>query len=403
MRGERKGEGSAIDVFPGTEVAGTVVGLDPEDTEGVLVLGELGEVALGEGLLDGVFLLGVDHGNDGSLEAGTGEAATIDAGEVLHDLVDGDELGGAALVVVDAGLAGVFAELAEEFEVAILPGTHTLANTTELAIEVLGTTGEAGRHAVASLLEGLVGDVAEEGFVEGLEGLVLIGEHVPGCRLALEDAEVVVGVDEGAGEAGEEDADLEIRHLGIALHDAVLLILAVEEEEAVLLAQGDAGLVEEAVVETDILALCLGGYLDNLHGLEFDVVGLGESHDVGDEDSSRTAQAADGKGALDDALDASLELEALAEGVLGATGIVAPVLLAHEGTGTEVEFDLAFVVLGGEADLGVLTDVEPEVDAFVDGKAGDDAMLMVDVCAKGADTIGAEDVIGVVGHIDEVI
>ena len=83
----------------------SIVGLDPEDLEGALVFGELGEVFLSEDFFDILFVGGIDESDAGTLETGTREAAAIDSGEGAHDLVDGDELGGATLVVVDAGLA----------------------------------------------------------------------------------------------------------------------------------------------------------------------------------------------------------------------------------------------------------------------------------------------------------
>ena len=80
-------------------------GADPEDLEGFFVFGELGEVLFGEGFLDGFLVGGVDEGDAGAFEAGTGEASAIDSGEGAHDVVDGDELWGATLVIMDGALA----------------------------------------------------------------------------------------------------------------------------------------------------------------------------------------------------------------------------------------------------------------------------------------------------------
>ena len=307
---------------------GTVVGTDPEDLEGALVFGELSEVFLGEGLFDGLFIGGIDEGNAGAFETGTRETTTIDTGETAHNLVDGDEFGRAALVVVDAGLAGVEGKFAEEFEIAGLPGGHALTHTTVLRIEMLRATGKTGWHGDAGLLERGLGDVAQEGLVEGLQRLVGIGEHVPRGGLALVDAEVIVAVDEGAGEAGEENANLEIGHVGVALDDAPFVGVAIEEEQAILFAQSDTGLIEQTIAETDIFALGLRGYLDDLEGLEGDVVGFGEGHDVGNEDCGRGGETSDGEGTLDDTGDASSQFETFFEGIFGSPGIVAPMALA---------------------------------------------------------------------------
>ena len=85
----------------------------------------------------------------------------------------------------------------------------------------------------------------------------MVGKHVP-CRcLAFEDSQVVVAVDQRTGESGEEDGNLEIGHVGIALDDAVVVAVAVEEEQTVMLSEGDASLVENTIVQSDILTFGL--------------------------------------------------------------------------------------------------------------------------------------------------
>ena len=187
---------------------------------------------------------------------------------------------------MDRRLARIERQLAEELQVARLPGCHPLTHTTILRVEMLGTTGKAGRHGDACLLERRLGNVAQESLVEGLQGLVSIGQHVPCRRLALIDAQVVVTIDQRTCQPREEDADLEFGHVGVTLDDAPLVGVAVQEQQAVLLAKGDAGLVEQSIIQSYILALSLRGNLHHLEGLQRDVVGLGKSHDVGYEHRS---------------------------------------------------------------------------------------------------------------------
>ena len=122
---------------------------------------------------------------------------------------------------------------------------------------MFGTTGKALRHGDACLIEGGLGDIAEESLVERFQGLVGIGEHVPGCRLTLEYAEVIVAIDQRTGESAEEDADFEGWHIGMATDDAVVVAVAVEEQQAVLLSEGDTSLIEDTVVKADIFPFCL--------------------------------------------------------------------------------------------------------------------------------------------------
>ena len=92
--------------------------------------------------------------------------------------------------------------------IARFPGGDTLAHTTVLAVEVLCTAGEAGGHGDTGLIEGGLGDIAQEGLIEGLQGLLGIGEHVPSGGLAFVDTEVVITIDQRARQSAEEDANL---------------------------------------------------------------------------------------------------------------------------------------------------------------------------------------------------
>jgi hypothetical protein len=51
-----------------------------------------------------------------------------------------------------------------------------------------------------------------------------------------------------------------------------------------------------------------------------------------------------------------------------------------------------------EFDHLVVTHIKPEVNAFVDGEACDQTVLVVDVCAKRAYTIGTENVVFGITH-----
>ena len=369
-----------------------IIGLYPVDLEGVLVFGELFEITGGEFAGDVLFLGGIDEGDAGSLEAGTGETATIDTGQGAHDVVDGDEFRTATLVIMDAGLTTVKTKFAEEFEITRFPGGDTLTYTAVFRIEMFGPAGKTLWHGDARLVESGLGDVAEESLIERLQRLVGIGQHIPGRRLTLKDAQVIVAVDQRTGEAAEEDTNLEGRHVGITANDAVVVGVTVEEEQSVLLSEGDTSLIEDTVVEADIFPFGLRGNLDDLHRFEGDIVCLGKSHHISNEDSRRTGESADGQRSLDDTLDTPSEFEAFAQCKLGTAGIVAPVVFANLRRAGDVELDIPFESAGREFDDTVLADIEPEVNTFVDGKARDQTVLMIDVGAERADTVGGVDV-----------
>ena len=294
---------------------------------------------------------------------------------------------------MDGALARVEREFAEELEIACLPGCDTLTHTTILRIEMLGSAGKTGWHGYAGLLERGLGNIAQEGLIEGLQRLIGIGEHIPSGGLTLIHAQIIIAIDETTRETGEENAYLEFGHIGMTLDDAPLVTVAIEEEQTIGLAQGDTGLIEQTIVETDILALSLRGYLDHLEGLEGDIVGLGKGHDIGNEHRCTGTETANGQGALNDAIDAVLQLETLAEGIFGTAGIIAPMTLLDLSGGVDLEIDQAFEGLGFQMHMGIGSNVEPEVDSFIDGKTCDETMLMIDMRAQRANAIGGENMI----------
>ena len=279
--------------------------------ERIPILRELRQVLFRDLLLDAVLLGRIDQGDAGTLEAGAGEAATVDAVGGEHGLVDGLELGAATFVVVDAGVAAGLAQGAEPFQVAGLPGGDAFADALVFAVEVLGPPGEARRHFVAVTLVHALGDIAQEGLVVGLQGHVFIGLDNPGGGLAFRDAEVVVAGHQTPGKAAEEDPQLEVRHIGCLRDKPILVGLAVEHQQVILLPQGDASLVQQTIVQADVLPLRLRRNLRHLEGLHAEAIGLGKGHHIGNEYGRTATEPAHRQGALDDTGNAMGEFEAL--------------------------------------------------------------------------------------------
>ena len=306
-----------------------IITLTETNLERAPILRELCQVLFRNRLLD-AFLLGrIDQGDAGAFEAGAGEAAAVDAVGGEHGLVDGLELGAAAFVVVDAGVAAGLAQGAEPFQVAGLPGGDAFADAFVFAVEVLGPPGEARRHFVAVTLVHALRDIAQEGLVVGLQGHVFIGLDNPGGGLAFRDAEVVVAGHQAPGQAAEEDAQLEVRHIGRLRDEPILIGLAIEHEQMVLLPQSDASLIQQTIVQADVLPLRLRRNLRHLEGFQADAIGLGKSHHIGNQDGSAAAEPAHRQRSLDDTADAPRELEPLLQSELGSTSIIAPVPLLN--------------------------------------------------------------------------
>ena len=145
-----------------------IVTLTETNLERVLILRELRQVLFRDRLLDAILLGRIDQGDARAFEAGAGEATAVDAVGGEHGLVDSLELGAAAFVVVDAGIAAGLAQGAEPFQVAGLPGGDAFADAFVFAVEVLGPPSKARRHFVAVTLVHALRDIAQEGLVVGL-------------------------------------------------------------------------------------------------------------------------------------------------------------------------------------------------------------------------------------------
>ena len=308
---------------------GPVITLTEIHLERIPILRELQQVLFRDFMLDAFLLDRIDQGDAGAFEAGTGEAAAVDAVGGEHGLVDGLELGAAAFVVVDAGVAAGLAQGAEPFQVAGLPGGDAFADAFVFAVEVFCPPGEARRHFVAMTLVHALRDISQESLVVGLQGHVFIGLDNPGGGLAFRDAEVVVAGHQAPGQAAEEDTQFEVRHISRLRDEPVLIGLAVEHEQMVLLPQGDASLIQQTIVQADVLPLRLRRNLRHLEGFQADAIGLGKSHHIGNQDGSAAAEPAHRQRSLDDTADAPRELEPLLQSELGSTSIIAPVPLLN--------------------------------------------------------------------------
>ena len=113
------------------------------------------------------------------------------------------------------------------------------------------------------------------------------------------------------------------------LDDAVVIGVAVEKQQVVLLSQCDTSLIQDAVAQSDILALGLRCNLYHLHRAQLDAVGFGKCHHVGDEHSGTRRQPTYGQATLQHAVNTVRQFEALAQRIFRTACIVAPVELPH--------------------------------------------------------------------------
>lgn len=87
------------------------------------------------------------------------------------------------------------------------------------------------------------------------------------------------------------------------------------------------------------------------------------------------------------------EIETLAQGVLCATRIVAPMAFLNLRGLVQIKVNNAFEGSRLQMNMTVVTHIEPKVNTFVDSKTRDQPMLVVNMCAQRANTIRGENVV----------
>ena len=224
-------------------------------------------------------------------------------------------------------------------------------------------------------------DIAEEGLVVGLQGHVFIGLDNPRGGLAFRDAEVVVAGHQAPGQAAEEDAQLEVRHIGRLRDEPILVGLAIEHEQMVLLPQGNASLIQQTIVQADVLPLRLRRNLCNLEGFQAEAIRLGKSHHVCDEHGSAAAETAHRKRAFDDTANAAGELEPLLQRELGTSSIIPPISLLDQRGSSYIKLHVTGESLAIQDDLAILPDIEPQIHALINGEPRHQPVLVINVSA----------------------
>lgn len=108
---------------------------------------------------------------------------------------------------------------------------------------------------------------------------------------------------------------------------------------------------------------------------------------------TQSGEAADGQASLDDSFDTLGQHEAFLQGELGITGIVSPIAFPYLRRSGDVEIDVSLKGEASQGDTAIVCDIEQQIDSFVKGKAGDKAMLVIDMGTQRTHPVGREDVI----------
>ena len=252
---------------------------------------------------------------------------------------------------------------------------------------MLGPAGKTGRHAIPGRIVELPRDIAQERLVKTLQRHVGIRQHVPCRRPTLSDAQVVIAVDQRTGQPRKEDRQPEIGHLRIARNQPIIVRVAIKHQQLILAAQRNTGLIQQAVVQSDILALSFRSDLGHLHLRQRNVVRPGKGHYIGNQHRRTRREAPHGERPLEHTPYAAMQLEAFAKGILGPAGIIAPVPLPDKRRLRQIETDFPLEGFTLQIDRTILRHVKPKIDPLVQGKAGHQSMLVIDMRPYGTNTV----------------
>ena len=122
---------------------------------------------------------------------------------------------------------------------------------------MLSTLSKTQRHDVASLVKLVLWYITQECLVESLQWLILVSKDIPSSRLTFINTQVVVTVYQRASETREEYTNLKLWHIGVLLYQAVVVAIAVKEQQMVFLAQRNTTLVQDTIAQSYIFSLCL--------------------------------------------------------------------------------------------------------------------------------------------------
>ena len=171
----------------------------------------------------------------------------------------------------------------------------------------------------------------------------------------------------------------------------ILTVFRIQVQQVMRLAEHLAALVQLAHGHAHVVQFGVVGQVDEFLRAQTDVVHAAERRQEGDDDGGRRREAADGQRAFDDAADAHLQPVLALQRERGAAEVILDVPLRPLG---ELE--------GGHLHHAVLLGAIHDVDALVDGQAGDFPEVVVGMGPDGADAVGTEGDAVVVPAVDFV-
>ena len=161
----------------------------------------------------------------------------------------------------------------------------------------------------------------------------------------------------------------------------------------VFLSQGNAGLVQQTVVETNVLTFRLTRNLHYLEGLQRNAVRLCKGHDISDKDSCTAAETAHRDGAFEGTSNTVFQFKTLLKGKLGTAGVVSPISLLHQRRRSNIKLHMPGECFTVQGNFAAIHHIKPQVYSFINGKAGHQTMLVIYVRTQGAHSIGGEDMV----------
>ena len=255
------------------------------------------------------------------------------------------------------------------------------------------STSESRRHGNPRLLKCRLRNIPQERLVKGLQGLIRISQHIP-CRcLAFIHTQVIVAVHQTPCQSREEDAQFKIRHLWILLDDAIFIAVTIQEQQSILLTQRDTCLIENTVVQTYILTLCLRCYLHHLKRLQRDAIRLCKSHHIRNQHRRTRRQSSHRQTSLNHSLNTLRKFKPLLQRILRTPSIITPMMLLHLRRSRDVKIHLTLKRPRSQMHFTIFLYIEPKVHTLVNGKTRHQSMLVIHMCPQRTHPIRRKDMI----------
>ena len=189
---------------------------------------------------------------------------------------------------------------------------------------------------------------------------------------------------------GEEDRNLVRLHVRMLGDKLILPVESIQIQKMMLLTQHFAALVQLADRDSDIVEFSIIGKVDKFLILKVDVIDMAKGGQESENDGCGGRKASNREGSFDDSAEADLEPMLPRKGKGRSAKVVRPVSDLFRRNAPDMPLRPLRELDGSEFDDAILLRCVGDMDALIDGKAGNFSEIMVGMGPYRADSIGTE-------------